>query len=550
MRVRRRLSGWLAFAATVALALTGMAGMAGSAMAEEPAERCSGANIEGQGSSLQGVAMEVWGTHFNSSEFAGACNGTQGSKGKPTLKYTSSGSGEGRLVWGAEKKGNKPLAGLKESPEESGDAFVGTDEPLSAEQMESVDEAAGAGVKGKGQALVIPVEQAAVAVIVNPPAECLISKITNKNLQEIWSGVISEWSEVTGGSPEAGVTEDKSGACKVSITRVAREDVSGTTFVFKTYLNEVLKGAATCSGKTWAEYLTVAENTKWPEPGVGTCKGLKVVFPAAKGGKEEVEKVKKEADSIGYANLADARKGYTEDGGSYHWLGVQNESKEKFYPFPGTSAGEPSLETGESHCEKTHYENLPAKAEADANWSKVNGAHPKGNENYPICTLTYDVALVNYELAQFTTPNSVATTAYDFLNHVVAKEGGQTDIVSHDYRQVEEAVGKLAKEEAQLIGGGTIVKELSSAGTEIELEAFGGVNVKLDFLFENVGPGVWKPTMVLVPKGGAFNIVVDECTGKMIAVGATCLVEVESLVASKLEWLTDAKLLTPIHLED
>lgn len=371
------------------------------------------------------------------------------------ITYDPTGSGAGRLAWGAETGNNHPLGGTGESPRESGDVFVASDEPLGKTQLENLDLAAGGkfGKAGEEQALVIPVAQAAVAVIVNPPSECLISQITNENLKLVWSGNISEWSQISG------VTEDKSGACKKMINRVVRKDVSGTTFVFKTYLEETAKGEAPCTGgKKWSEYAAPAENLNWPE-----CKGLAVFHALINGGGGEVEEVINETDvtgkegTIGYANLGDARAKYTGTN-NYKWLKVQNQKENNTtFEFPGTSAGEPSATAGEANCEETKYTGTKPAVGPDDDWSSINGAHTKENVHYPICTLTYDVALVNYELAEFKEAFEEAKEAREYLTWVASKEGGQEALKGHDFRQVEEAVGSFAEEEAHLVESANLV---------------------------------------------------------------------------------------------
>jgi ABC-type phosphate transport system substrate-binding protein len=546
MRTKRNLPGLLALGVVCVMALFGAVG-AGSAMAaEEPGEQCAGASIEGGGSSLQKTAQGIWdgeitdaGKGFNGSTNGSACSGTQGSKGTPKVtKYESVGSGEAKLLWGAETAGNKPLDGKKENPGESKFDYIGTDEPLDAAQLENLDGAAG----GTGQAIVIPVEQAAVAVVVNPPAECLITKITNENLQKIWNGEITEWSGVTGGKAEgAGVTEDVSGDCKVEIKRVVRLDSSGTTFVFKLYLSEI--NNTTCAGgtETWTFYAEPAHNTEWPQASKGTCKG-KVTVSAKKGGSGEVEEVKKVSGSIGYANLADAREGFTdEEGNHFHWLGVQNQKEKEFYPLPGTTTGEPSLTSGESNCAGTHYTGATSvKVGADDNWSGVSGAHPGNkagteNEHYPICTLTYDVALMNYTLASLEPePTKVAKTVYDYLNYVVAKGGGQADLAGHDYRKVEEAVLTFSREEALLIAEGAAVSfESTPATTFDETENIflwappvGTTKVTI----KDVASLPFTPSVTILVTSGTYSLTKNECT-KELKTGESCSVEVVKTTA-------------------
>lgn len=565
MRARRRLPGVLALGVAGVMALCGVVGTGSAMAAEGHEEQCAGAEIGGQGSSLQKAAQEIWGENivtgkgFNLSTNGSACSGTQGSGGKPVIKkYEATGSGAGRTIWGAEATGHFAWDTSGDNPAESKDAFIGSDEPLSPTQMENIDLASNA-AGGKGQTLVIPVEQAAVAVIVNPPEGCEIKAITNKNLQEIWDTKITEWSGVTGGKSEgAGVTEKTSGvSCKVGIIRVVREDVSGTTFVFKSYLDEIEKGEL-CSGKTWETYASTTENLKWPEPGeenkakTEKCGGAKVRVAKPKGGAAEAEEVEKTADSIGYANLADARKAYTDETGDhYHWLGIQNQRAAKDFPEPGTSASEPSLTSGESNCKGTDYPNRPTEVGADDNWSKVSGAHPGSgtaqNANYPICTLTYDVALMNYFTAQFyklasgkeeEEANKSGKTAYDYLNYVVAPGGGQADLAGHDYLEVEEAVGKYAQEEALLIAEGSDIQfETKESSKELSFDTG-------EDLFLWIIPGEEPFPLTVINKGGLpidpaaifswldetgkFTISNNECeTLTELTVGKSCKLDVD-----------------------
>ena len=446
MRSKFRLPGLLAVGAAGALVLGGGVGVgsAGAFTTEMPGAQCSGVNIEGQGSSLQKIAQkEVWSPGFNASKNELACNGEQGSKGKPTITYTSSSSGTARADWGAES------AMSTKKPSNSGDAFIASDEPLDQTQLEHLDEAANGtyskeNTGGEGQTLVIPVLQAAVAVIVHPPAGCTPFEINNKSLLEVWNGEVKKWSEIK---------PAPSGTCTGSITRVVRADVSGTTFVFKTYLNEVevnAAGPAPCN-KTWAEMAESANNKIWPEASKEGCPaGLSPVKEATEtGGGGEVNEVKATEGAIGYANLSDARKGYTAK--ELEWLEVQNngikETHTPTYAKPGTASTEPGGTAAKANCAGTEYGALPP-ATADDNLSEVNGAHPTAT-NYPICTLTYDIALVSYAQAGYgVKSNEIGTTTNNYLGWMVSgsTESGQEEIAEkHDYDALPEGAGRIFK---------------------------------------------------------------------------------------------------------
>jgi hypothetical protein len=77
--------------------------------------------------------------------------------------------------------------------------------------------------------------------------------------------------------------------------------------------------------------------------------------------------------------------------------------------------------------------------------------------DYPICTLTYDVALQNYGTAGFAKATEVGRATYDYLDYVVnSKEGGGQSAVTveHDYDQLPTFVITRAQEEAALVAGG------------------------------------------------------------------------------------------------
>src|ERR1700756_489008 len=122
----RRFAG----ACILSAALVGAVAVPGTASAEPGGEQCSGSNIEGKGASLQVLAQGIWIPKFNSSLNAAACSGTQGSGGKPTVKYTSTGSGAFLRSWGQEPKEEKEINfGPK-------NAYGGTDEPPNQKKKE------------------------------------------------------------------------------------------------------------------------------------------------------------------------------------------------------------------------------------------------------------------------------------------------------------------------------------------------------------------------------------------------------------------------------
>jgi ABC-type phosphate transport system substrate-binding protein len=156
--------------------------------------QCSGANIGGQGSSLQKLAQELWNPAFNTSAEKHACNGTQGTKATPTISYNPSGSGTGLKSWGV---------GKVEHKFEATNAFIGTDEAPNPTALAEIEENE---TTITPQAVAtIPVLQAAVAVIVHLPEGCMATStsnagrlvLNNGTLEKIWRNEISKWSQIT-----------------------------------------------------------------------------------------------------------------------------------------------------------------------------------------------------------------------------------------------------------------------------------------------------------------------------------------------------------------
>ncbi|HEX3692397.1 MAG TPA: substrate-binding domain-containing protein [Solirubrobacteraceae bacterium] len=426
--------------------------------------QCSGANIGGQGSSLQKLAQEVWVAGFNSSTEKHACNGTQGTKGIPTVSYNPSGSGAGLKSWGV---------GKTEHKYEATNAFVGTDEAPNPTALSEIEENE---TTITPQAVAtVPVLQAAVAVIVHLPENCVATSsaakgrlaLNNSTLEKIWRAEITKWSEITEDGDKLSGT-----GCNpaTAIQHVVRQDGSGTTHIFKKYLGLINtsgkfeatnnKGEAVGS-RTWDEIAEGAENTTWPTADA-------VIHPVNKGGGELVELVAKTASSIGYANVADARanKAFIPPPGgtggektSTFWVMVQNKEGTVTYADPASNKEVDALK--ESNCSKEEYTNgvvaFPPESVKES-WSAVT---TKTTEpHYTLCGLTFDLALLPYGSFGGTSLTE-ATTVNNYLQFVVSttkeKEGnkmngGQALIKLHDYEPLTGTVLSEAKKGTTLIG--------------------------------------------------------------------------------------------------
>ena len=388
----------LAGATVAALGVGGLS--AGSASA---AVLCNGSNIIGQGSSLQKIAQqEVWTKAFSSE----ICNsGTH-----PTVTYESTGSGAGLKEWNSD--GKRGSLNLERQ-------FIGTDDAPTTEQISNITS-----VAGGASLLVVPVAQTSISIVANPPSGCNISAITNSALQSVFSGSTKKWSSLA----------TAEGTCNSPITRVVRKDGSGTSYQLKNYLFRAsAKGLPCTTGETegkasWKELEPItntetgAPNTTWPESCGGTTLTT-VVRPTGTGGGEVVNKVNETAGSMGYAALPDAEAHHAVD-----ILSLQNNGQK---PVAEATFASPLI-GGVANCSATPYtvpvgaRNTKGSTGENVDWSLVFGAFPSiGGESYPLCTLTYDLALHGYGKAGFKFKQE--TTVHDYITEYLVN-GGQAKL--------------------------------------------------------------------------------------------------------------------------
>ncbi len=400
-------------------------------------KQCSGANITGKGSSLQKLAQQtVWDPGFNTSTNAKACSGTQGTGGKPTVTYTSVGSGAGMEAWG-----------INGHAFEGSNGYVGTDEPPNQLQKEEIQSHSSNPAENTLET--IPVLQGAVSVIVNLPKDCTSSTSTaspgrlvldNVTLEKIWRGAITKWNEITESGDELIGTGCQNTA---SITRIVRKDQSGTTSIFKKY-QALINGEKNVLGELgWREISEGLENTEWP----GT-----VTRPTETGGGALVKLVSETRGSIGYANLADARNSGEFDGSNggvkthRFWVPIQNNGVEQTgetYADPSTDGDTKTV--ANANCENTVYTNgetpFPPASTLEV-WNEVTTK--TAEEHYPICGLTYDLTFKSYSKYPGTTLEE-ATTVNNFEVFVLTSFGGQELIKKHDYYPLPSALDAEAK---------------------------------------------------------------------------------------------------------
>jgi ABC-type phosphate transport system substrate-binding protein len=390
-------------ATVVALGIGGVGATGASA-----APTCEGSDIIGQGASLQKESQALWTSLFNTGVCAGI--GTE-----PKVTYEATGSGSGLRAWDFTGPDGTPFETLK--------AFTATDDAPTTAEIENAKAAAG----GESEVLVIPVTQTSIAPVANPPAECEVEEITNREFERVMNGAIKKWGQIR--------TAFGPGCAGAKVTRVVRFDGSGTTYQFKNYMGLINKQPLPCTegSLTWKELRPVGEEEKpnitWPENGVGGCSAnaLSPVTTAGKKGNTELVKKLNTIDgAIGYSSLADAENNKT---GDTLVLNLQNNGLVRLADATFAAAG---VAGKNSNCADAVYK-VPADAQVgggsgeNVDWSQVFGAKTNiGGTAFPLCTLTFDMALKGYEAAGMTEGQTISVI--DYLREYITAEEGQDDI--------------------------------------------------------------------------------------------------------------------------
>jgi ABC-type phosphate transport system substrate-binding protein len=492
-------------AAVVAVAAPGTA-----SAATDLGEQCSGSNIKGHGSTFQAPILTKWATEFSESKNALACNSEQGSKGTPKVEYLHEGSnaGSGACLhgWGAEST---------EAVKYGEFGFCGTDEAPNEKQKSEIESHKTGGETRSIET--IPVLQGAVAVLVHLPKGCLAESeievggrkhklgrlvFDDSSIEGVYAGTIKTWKELLANQEtEGGAGSDKL-TCKGGtvinkktltgaeeeeerITPVVRLDHSGTTHIFKSFLEQVntgskemeaypeeIGGKKTGCGaalpeeeEPWTEVSEACQNQRWP-------KAAEVVRGTESGNPGVVKRVNTTPSSIGYADLAVARelryfsakcgKFPNECGGEQtegtekkvgqqntrFWAEVQDSAQPVISGFADPATDGDIEATANSNCNGTVYTNEAGKAFPPANTRETwSGAKAELVETkYAICGLTYDLALRQYKYYPETTKEE-ATSVHDFLLWAVntKAEGGGALENDTDYEKLPGSI--IAKAE-------------------------------------------------------------------------------------------------------
>jgi len=453
-----------------------------------PLLQCMGANIKALGATLQAPAQVLWADAFNTSTYTSACSGSQGSGGKPRVEYASSGAnaGSGACMRAFGAEGATPNYGEY--------LFCGTEEPPNAREKAEVESHRDG---GEAESLeTIPVAQEALAVVVHLPKDCVASSeipakkgkftilgrlaLDQEVIEGIYRGTIRTWAQAItaqngDGHDELSCSE---GGENDVIRPVVPAERSGTTHIFKEFLAQVhagswgaeafhmLDGEALCDGargedleagapESWEAVAEGCENQRWPQ-------AAQVLRASGSGDRGVGEQINATESSIGFAGLAVAQElqFFNPQGGGGErvtgeqnkefWAVVQNIPGKTPATFEDPSVRGDSSEEGEANCKETKYvaargEEFPPKSTRYV-WSGVKGENV--STSYPICGITYDLTLAEYEpylsgLLSAQAGRERTITTQNYLRFV-ASEGSKM-LENRDYA----AVAKDVKKEAE-----------------------------------------------------------------------------------------------------
>ena len=438
----RRLRLTCALSACAAAALVAP----GVASAGFTTGHCEGPSIEGNGATFQGEAQKKWNKEFNNISLTGTCEVGKFKAAEPTVVYRETGSGPGLESWG-----NGAGAGKGDFGKDN--AYVGTDEPPNKEQKEAIEKE----TTGTGKLLTIPVVQGAIAIIFHLPKGCAVKDkgggnrllLSNATLEKIFHGTLTSWTAIKDAKEKV---KGKKGACNVPIKRVVRKEGSGTTSIFKKYLNLENSNEFEVEGvgsTTWKKLAESNVNTKWPEEKADP------VTPIAKGGGLTAYVATTES-TIGYVDLAHARSngGFTAGSPEVQWAKIENgtfkKGKKTLPTFGDPSNNELSPTKAQSNCEEELYtdgKNKFPPASTEAVWNEVTTSLTE--PHYTICGFSYDLATTQFkgygEVSGKPATDETARTAFDYLSFELGK-GGNEVLIGSDYPGLpENAEGKVKK---------------------------------------------------------------------------------------------------------
>jgi len=233
-------------------------------------------------------------------------------------------------------------------------------------------------------------------------------KFTGREISRLFGGEVAKWNDKEITETDPILTTDE---CNGAVTRVVRQDSSGTTGIFKNYLIGVdgARAEAKCApGKEWSAY--TAKNEQWPglqKPGEeGECSAI--VHPAKSGNPEVLNTLAATPGGIGYVDLPQEAAAVAE-GATLITPSVQNAVKTAFVaPNTGkaancTYAGIVTPPGNGSAAEAVGLFNTEGKNWAENAEPNENNVTDKGSK-YAICGLTWDLVYSGLDNGEVANP--------------------------------------------------------------------------------------------------------------------------------------------------
>jgi len=393
--------------------------------------------------------------------------------GTKVFDYRASGSGSAIDAFGG-KAANDPRSWTDATTGTTYSDFAigGTDDPPTEQQI-AWAEAGPPAHPTEGQLLTIPVAQVAVAAAVRLPDGCQIANNADRSLSRqqadlAFQGVSTTWRAVFGTAVTAisgsGLTSDQ---CRdKSFKRVVRLDSSGSTFIFKRYLNAA-SHAAGGSSFDWrdpADGGTLANQT-WPNDAGATA----VVRGAANGAGSLLDALSAQGENggIGYGDVSTLRaKSYGWDySGAYTaddnklWLRAQRINNDNYNSPAVTNAQVASGSNAGAACNTVTYDNQPATL--GESWQPASAVLTP--TDFPGCGLTYQMTWLwgfDTENSRFKAVQAGATegewrAVRDYLRYVlgVIRPGvGPSKLAPLGYSKLPTDVANKAIQAANKVG--------------------------------------------------------------------------------------------------
>jgi ABC-type phosphate transport system substrate-binding protein len=447
-------------ALTVGAGVIGSFALTGPALAAVPAAgvncTASDGKLNGRGATFQTIAQNTFAAGFRDD----VCGATPGAP-------AADAAGDAMVIYNYPSAVAGSFTGSGQGLRAAGcrsDAFAGTDLPYSETQLGQLNGPPGPALGTcPGAALAppfapssapwpdpadqaapvmsFPVAGSSVQLGVNlSAADCGGTRpaslsFTSTVVNRLLGGDILNWNDpaLRAGGVNAGLA-----SCNIAITRVVRQDNSGTTGVLKNYLGRVDNARASATScavttgaggdptKTWASY-NGTPNTKWPGDGSsatdGTCSP--VVNGGSSGAPSLITKLTATAGGVGYADAPDIQgKGFLlanirNATDTAYVSGVSGKSANCDFSFLLRPGSTPADNVGLKATENWGNDNNAVNGTGD----HVNATQT--GPKYPICGLTFALVytgLGNGSVANANgrlTPNQ-RRTLYSYFTYILS----------------------------------------------------------------------------------------------------------------------------------